>query len=66
LSYETDYKELGIDGHFNDCTPEVLKEPEDDASDTDEGFKETATSDGNTQQLIINLNPQYPKFSPKN
>jgi len=50
LSYEITTEELGIDGHFNDCTQEVLKEPEDDASDTDEGFKETATSDGNTQQ----------------
>ena len=32
----SNYKEPGIDGHFNDCTKEVLKEVEDDDSDTDE------------------------------
>ena len=31
-----DYKEPGIDGHFDDCTKEVLKGHEDDYSDTDE------------------------------
>ena len=29
------YKEPGMDGNFDDCTKEVLKELEDDDSDTD-------------------------------
>ena len=32
----SDYKEPGIDGHFDDCTKEVLNRLEDDDSDTDE------------------------------
>ena len=32
----SNYKEPGIDGHFDDCTKEGLKWLEDDDSDTDE------------------------------
>ena len=32
----SDYKELRIDGHFDDYTKDVLKGLEDDRSDTDE------------------------------
>ena len=32
----SNYKESGIDGHFDDCTKEVLKGLVDDDSDTDE------------------------------
>ena len=32
----SNYKEPGIDGHFDDCTKEVLNGLEDDDSDTDE------------------------------
>ena len=31
----SNYKEPGMDGNFDDCTKEVLKELEDDDSDTD-------------------------------
>ena len=37
----SNYKKPGIDGHFDDCTKQVLKGPEDDASDTDEEVKAT-------------------------
>ena len=34
-------KKTGIEGHFDDCTKQVLKGPEDYDSDTDEEVKAT-------------------------
>jgi len=41
----SNYKEPRIDGHFDDCTKEVLKELEDDNSDTDEGVQSNTDSE---------------------
>ena len=38
----SNYKEPGIDGHFDDFTKDVLKEPEDDDSNTDEEVQSNA------------------------
>ena len=41
----SNYKEPGIDGHFDDCTKEVLKGFEDDDSDTDEEVQSNTDSE---------------------
>ena len=41
----SNYKEPGIDGHFDDCTKEVLKGLEDDDSDTDEEVQSNTDSE---------------------
>ncbi|CAH3158763.1 unnamed protein product [Porites evermanni] len=41
----SDYKEPGIDGHFDDRTKEVLKGLEDDGSDTDEEVQSNTDSE---------------------
>ena len=41
----SNYKEPGIDGNFDDCTKEVLKELEDDDSDTDEQVQSNTDSE---------------------
>ena len=38
-------KEPGMDGNFDDCTKEVLKELEDDDSDTDEEVQSNTDSE---------------------
>ena len=41
----SNYKEPGIDGHFDDRTKEVLKGLEDDHSDTDEEVQSNTDSE---------------------
>ena len=41
----SNYKEPRTDGNFNDCTKEVLKELEDDDSDTDEEVQSNTDSE---------------------
>ena len=41
----SNYKEPGMDGNFDDCTKEVLKELEDDDSDTDEEVQSNTDSE---------------------
>ena len=41
----SNYKEPGMDGNFHDCTKEVLKELEDDDSDTDEEVQSNTDSE---------------------
>ena len=41
----SNYKEPGMDGNFDDCTNEVLKELEDDDSDTDEEIQSNTDSE---------------------
>ena len=41
----SNYKEPGIDGHFDYCTKEVLKGLEDDDSDTDEEVQSNTDSE---------------------
>ena len=41
----SNYKEPGMDGNFDDCTKQVLKELEDDDSDTDEEVQSNTDSE---------------------
>ena len=41
----SNYKEPGMDDNFDDCTKEVLKELEDDDSDTDEEVQSNTDSE---------------------
>ena len=41
----SNYKEPTMDGNFDDCTKEVLKELEDDDSDTDEEVQSNTDSE---------------------
>ena len=41
----SNYKEPGMDGNFDDCTKEVLKELEADDSDTDEQVQSNTDSE---------------------